>query len=316
MHRLHARGAAVWAYAQLGAQASIQAASQADQTDKANLERRVDVEIQRVEEQARCDLAAMREESKHALDRETRMLRDMRAHALAEVDRLKGELKDCRQNLEDILQQHRELQRRTDVDSTALAAELRAKAADADRAQVCSCCATMISSLDATCSVLCHGLIANPLSRAQVMVAEKDAQLRHCEHQNDMLHDKVRVLTDSVYSLEAERTRMVSDLQASLSTACEKGSHHTDTDTRSHGSIAALHGNPNLGDRQGAPASMVHAMSTRRSASPSLAMPARCVDLENGTLAGMEHGLDATKRGASDPPCRSSSGLLRQPYAQ
>lgn len=109
---------------------------QSDEGSKASLERRIEIEVQRVQAQARADLAAIREESKSCVDRETRMLRDMRDHAHLEVDRLKGELKDSKLELEDLWMKHRVLQRKMDVDGTALSAEVRLRSADADRAQV------------------------------------------------------------------------------------------------------------------------------------------------------------------------------------
>ena len=110
---------------------------QNDDGTRSTLEKRVEAEVARLQEQARADMAAVRAESKDALHRETRMLRDMRDHAQLEADRVKGELKDCKQELEDVLVKYRALQRKVDVDGTALAAELRLRTADAERAEVC-----------------------------------------------------------------------------------------------------------------------------------------------------------------------------------
>jgi hypothetical protein len=113
-------------------------AMQSDEGTNASLERRIEMEVQRVQAQARADLDAIREEYKIGMDRETRMLRDMRDHAHLEVDRLKGELKDSKLELEGLWMKHHVLQRKMDVNGTMLAAEVRLRSADADRAQVCT----------------------------------------------------------------------------------------------------------------------------------------------------------------------------------
>jgi hypothetical protein len=103
---------------------------------KAELEQRVEAEVQRIHAHVTADMAALRDESKAALDREKRMLRDMRDHAQLEADRAKGELRDYRAELEVVALRHRALQRKSDVDGAALAAELKLRSADADRAEV------------------------------------------------------------------------------------------------------------------------------------------------------------------------------------
>ena len=102
----------------------------------AGLEERVQAEVRRLHEQARADAAAARAESQEALERETRLLRDMRDAAAAEGDRVRGELKECRGELDDVTLRYRTLQRKSDAHGTALAAEVKLRAADAERAQV------------------------------------------------------------------------------------------------------------------------------------------------------------------------------------
>ena len=110
---------------------------QSEDGGKEAVQRRIEEEVHRIREHARVDLAAVRDESKAALDRETHILRDMRDHAQLEADRAKAELKDCKAELEDVLLKYRALQRKADVDGTALAAELKMRTADESRAQVC-----------------------------------------------------------------------------------------------------------------------------------------------------------------------------------
>jgi hypothetical protein len=85
---------------------------------------------------ARADLATVREESKAALERETRLMRDLRDQAQLEADRLSAELKDARHDADDAALRYRALQLKSDAAGSSLAAELKIKAADADRAQV------------------------------------------------------------------------------------------------------------------------------------------------------------------------------------
>lgn len=87
-------------------------------------------------EAARADIAALREESRHSLERETRLLRDMRDRSELEAERLAAELKDCRQDLDGAATRYRALQHKLDATSTSLAADLKIKTVDADRAHV------------------------------------------------------------------------------------------------------------------------------------------------------------------------------------
>jgi hypothetical protein len=160
-----------------------------------------------------------------------------------------------------------------------------------------------------------------------MLAAEREAQLRHCQSQNDLLHDKVRVLTDNFYSLEAERTRSVADLQASLSTAREQLSHYLSMEVQIDGAIengtASQAADADEGRRwqcsgggdtlegvlgQG---HLALPTSTRRRVQQSLALSARCADLERERVAlarqctELERELDTTKRGATSSPSLS-----------
>ena len=117
-------------------------------------------------------------------------------------------------------------------------------------------------------------------------VLEVEAQLGQVVSQNDLLHDKVRVLTDSFYSLEAEHTRTVADLQAALATARQQLSH----------CVA-----PGTG-RLALPA------SAAQRAEQELALTGRCADLEReraalaGQAVALQRKLDAAQRGVQ-PQC-------------
>lgn len=100
------------------------------------LQRRIDDEVARVRETARADIAALREESRQSLERETRLLRDMRDRSELEAGRLAAELKDCRRDLEGAAARYRALQNKSDASTTSLAADLKIKTVDADRAHV------------------------------------------------------------------------------------------------------------------------------------------------------------------------------------
>ena len=103
---------------------------------RAALERRIDEEVARVREAARADVATLREEARAALERETRLLRDMRDRAQHDADVAAAEAKACRQALGDAAVQHRTMQHRADVRSSTLAADLKIMGADLDRAKV------------------------------------------------------------------------------------------------------------------------------------------------------------------------------------
>lgn len=103
---------------------------------RAALERRIDEEVARVREAARADVATVREEARAALERETRLLRDMRDRAQHDADTAAAEVKVCRQQLDDAAVRCRSLQHKADVQGSALAAELKVMAVDVDRAKV------------------------------------------------------------------------------------------------------------------------------------------------------------------------------------
>lgn len=106
-----------------------------DGDSRVALERRIDEEVARVREAARADVATVREEARAALERETRLLRDMRDRAQHGADSAAAELKACRQELVDAAARFRGLQHKADVESSTATAEIRIMAADADRAK-------------------------------------------------------------------------------------------------------------------------------------------------------------------------------------
>eukprot|EP00892_Ulva_mutabilis_P012222 jgi/Ulvmu1/9372/UM050_0124.1 len=135
---------------------------------RAALERRIDEEVARVREAACADVATVRDESRAALERETRLLRDMRDRAQHDADLAAAEVKECRQALDDAAVRMRSTQHKADVQHSALAAEVKIMGADMDR--------------------------------AKMLAAEREEQARSLQAQNDMLAEKVRVLTDSLYA--------------------------------------------------------------------------------------------------------------------
>jgi hypothetical protein len=100
------------------------------------VQQHIDEAVSRVREAARVDMAALREESRHSLERETRLLRDMRDRSELEAERLAAELKDCRRDLEGATSRYIALQHRYDASTTSLAADLKIKTVDADHAHV------------------------------------------------------------------------------------------------------------------------------------------------------------------------------------
>lgn len=233
-------------------------------------------EVQRVHEAARADTAALRAESQAALERETRLLREARDAAHAESERLRADVKDCRGELDDVTLRYRTLQRTADVDGTALAAQVKLRAADAERAQV--------RPRHCPPFAFCATQQAAPCTCVQVRALELEAQLQQVVGQNDLLHDKVRVLTDSFYFLEAEHTRAVAALGANLAATSGQSSHHA------AGEPAAARPMLSVGEA--------------RRVEEGVALAGRCADLERerGTLAreaaALQRELDAAKRGA------------------
>ena len=161
----------------------------------------------------------------------------------------------------------------------------------------------------------------------QVLLAEKGAQLQQCQAQNDLLHEKVRVLTDSFYSLEAERTRTVADLQCALASTREQLGHYLELEAHLDGAIESTARAPALpgssgaamgaeggagGDQRvggaGSPllrtAGVEVPTSARRRVQHGVALAQRCgqLDRERDELArqrgALERELDSTKRGA------------------
>lgn len=129
---VHAALAMMWLYPQRAPWTH----AQGDGDNRAALERRIDEEVARVREAARADLATVREEARAALERETRLLRDMRDRAQHDADTAAEEVKACRQQLDDAAVRFRSLQHKADVQGGALAAELKIMAVDVDRAKV------------------------------------------------------------------------------------------------------------------------------------------------------------------------------------
>ena len=110
---------------------------QADDGSRASLERRIEMEVSRIQTQSLAELEKVRSESQTALERETRMLRDMREQALAQLDLSRAEGKGHRDAYDELLLRHRELQRRTDVELSRLSADLQLRGGEADRLVVC-----------------------------------------------------------------------------------------------------------------------------------------------------------------------------------
>jgi hypothetical protein len=148
------------------------------------------------------------------------------------------------------------------------------------------------------------------LADMQVLAAERDAQLRQCQSQNDLLHDKVRVLTDSYYALESERTRAVADLQGALNSTREQLSHYLDIETQLDSRIeAAAQVGPAPGSDGGGgsgTAQLAEALgegggagalptSARRRVQHGLALSQRCAQLER-ERAGLTRQRDALER--------------------
>lgn len=235
-------------------------------------------------EGARADIAALREESRQSLERETRLLRDMRDRSELEAERLAAEVKDCRRDLDAAAARYRALQHKSDASTTSLAAELKIKTVDADRAHVSYPFVALLSHLrdteiirdtkiilsqrsclsseHASCyyadfdivnslgrcvgSVSLSGLLHSlqharviqcgskhetnnthaPYTKSFVLIqpvinglglqmtlAERDLQLQRAEAQNDLLSEKVKVLTNSLFAKES-RTKWRSEIPA------------------------------------------------------------------------------------------------------
>jgi hypothetical protein len=183
-------------------------AVQGEDAGSSKLERRIDEEVARVREASRADVAALREEARTALERETRLLRDMRDSSALEAERLQAELKDCRRQLDEAAAHYRALQHKSDVHGSSLAAELKIMSVGADRAQVwthswlpmarsCSACPAAESTL--------HRRPCYHRSAVQMLLVERDTQLQRLQAQNDLLTEKVRVLTESLFAQDAGR---------------------------------------------------------------------------------------------------------------
>lgn len=90
----------------------------------------------RVRETARSEIDALKADSSHSLERETRLLRDMRDRSELQVERVAAELKDCKRDLDSAAARYNALQHKSDTSITSLAADLKIKTVDADRAHV------------------------------------------------------------------------------------------------------------------------------------------------------------------------------------
>eukprot|EP00873_Tetraselmis_striata_P020021 jgi/Tetstr1/440285/TSEL_028635.t1 len=152
-------------------------------------ERRLSDEIARIQAEASSHIDRIRKESTEMFERETRLLRELRDSAQQEAAAAAAGTKALQGQYDDLLLQHRDLQKRADLQRSELQGEIRMNEFERDR--------------------------------LRVQLDEKEAGLKQAVLQVEMLQEKVRVLTESYYNLEAEKHRRAADLESQL-LACQE----------------------------------------------------------------------------------------------
>lgn len=136
---------------------------------------RLHVEVEKLRAMAAHDLERVRREAADAHDRETRLLRESRDTAAAECSRLLAEVRDVQRAHDELSATHHSAVNRLELRVTELSGELRLRDMD--------------------------------LARTQAQCDEQAAALRQAGAQLELSGEKVRVLTESVYELEAQLRR-------------------------------------------------------------------------------------------------------------
>lgn len=190
-----------------------------DEGRRGREEARVLQEVERWKRDAEAEVSRIRQEAADALERETRVLREMRDVAVFEQDRLRGQLKDLATEHGDLAEQLRGLRRLHDVKvRRGKGREIPSRRparffpTGADRSA-----SWQVTELQAQLSI--KSLEAE---HARASLDDRTARYRALEAESDLLRDKCRVLGESLHALDAERARRVAELEERLASAREQ----------------------------------------------------------------------------------------------
>eukprot|EP00775_Hariotina_reticulata_P002520 gene2521-2822_t len=150
-------------------------------------ESRWEREVAHLQAAAAADLEMIRKEAAEGAEREGRMLRDLRDAALDESSRTKSELRQLRQQHEDLLLSSREAASRADVAHSELLGELRVKQFE--------------------------------LTRLQALSEERGEAVHKLSLQVELLTEKVQLLNSEINQQEQEHQHSAQDLQQQLDKA-------------------------------------------------------------------------------------------------
>ncbi|GMH40538.1 hypothetical protein BSKO_08442 [Bryopsis sp. KO-2023] len=141
-------------------------------------------ELVRLQSTTQSDIERIRKESMEMYDREARLLREFRDRALVDANQANSANKELKSLHEDLLLKHRDLQKKNDITAAELTGEVNLKNFE--------------------------------LSRLQALLDEKTKLASQYQIQCDMLQEKVRVLTENYYHLDAESSRKIWEAQAEM----------------------------------------------------------------------------------------------------
>ncbi|CAG9463832.1 unnamed protein product [Pedinophyceae sp. YPF-701] len=222
---------------------------------------RVEGEVARIREESRREVERIRAEGADAYAREAGVLRDMRDGAVAEGERLRAQVRDAEAARDEALVALRDAQRARDVQTTELRGQLHVRALE--------------------------------LERARADADERGSVAATLRAENDMLHEKVRVLQDSFHRADAEHNLKVQDMTARLQHAEERLAHYDLLESHVDEAIIGAGAEGPAAGEDAALRALEGAVPTavRRRVKQALELAARCSKLE-ATRAALERERD------------------------
>ncbi|KAK9817127.1 hypothetical protein WJX72_009955 [[Myrmecia] bisecta] len=242
---------------------------------------RLETEVLRIRAAAQADLDRVRRETSEAHEREVRLMKDMRDAAIEGCQRAQAAFKDLQASYEELQLAHRDLQKRADLRSTEQAGEVKLKAFEVDR--------------------------------LQLMYDEKHAALVQAELQVDLLQEKVRVVTNNYYELEADRTRRMAELQAENHMLEQQLGHFRVLEGQIDEGVLAL-----TSGKENEPAGSLQLVSpmVRKRMQQTSALATRCAKLEQAVASTAQARDDALQQVANLRADLAAASMRAQRSAQ